>query len=148
LLVQDQGLFTAVSARTYGQFLGRRYKDCWNVVWVLGGDRVPLGYEGIWNALAAGIRGGDGGRHLMTYHVSGTRSSSEYWHTATWLDFNMLQSGHPLGVFSNNYDFIRIDYERTPPNQANGIFRMPTWSPTSISSCLRPARIGRSTVHS
>jgi len=26
----------------------------------------------------------------------------------------MLQSGHPLGPFSNNYDYIRIDYEKTP----------------------------------
>lgn len=112
--VQDRGLFTKASARTYGQFLGRRYKDRWNVVWVLGGDRVPVGYEGIWNAMATGLRTGDGGRHLMTYHVSGTHSSSEYWRKATWLDFNMLQSGHPLGVFSNNYDFIQADYEKTP----------------------------------
>lgn len=112
--MQGQGLFNEANAEAYGQFLGRRYGDCWNVVWVLGGDRGPIGYKDIWNAMAAGFHDGDGGRHLMTYHVNGTHSSSEYWHKFAWLDFNMLQSGHPCGAFSNNYDFIRVDYEKTP----------------------------------
>ena len=37
--VQGQGLFNEANARAYGEFLGRRYRDCCNIVWVLGGDR-------------------------------------------------------------------------------------------------------------
>ena len=111
----DHGpLFNESNAEAYGRFLGRRYRDRWNIVWVLGGDRAPTGFKKVWNAMAAGLRAGDGGRHLMTYHVNGAHCSSEYWHAARWLDFNMIQSGHALGPFSNNYDFIRVAYHKKP----------------------------------
>jgi hypothetical protein len=107
-------VFDAATAEAYGRFLGHRYRDRWNLIWIIGGDRVPTGKEQVWKALAAGIRAGDDGRHLMTYHVSGGHSSSEFWHAEPWLDFNMIQSGHPPGPFSNNYDLVRNDYAKQP----------------------------------
>ncbi|MBD0254595.1 MAG: glycoside hydrolase family 140 protein [Cytophagales bacterium] len=105
--------FTPDNARTYGRFLGSRYKNNPNLIWVLGGDRNATGYEKTWEALAAGLREGDGGTHLITYHPRGQMSSSAFWQNAPWLDFNMIQSGHGSRQV-NSYDFIAHDYNLQP----------------------------------
>jgi len=100
-------------AEAYGRFLGARYKDKPNIIWILGGDRLADGVENVWWAMAKGIEQGDGGRHLMTYHPQGGRSSADWFHSDSWLDFNMLQSGH--GKFDNdNYNRVSADYDRKP----------------------------------
>jgi len=88
-------VFTKENARVYGEFLGKRYKDK-AVIWILGGDRNVDSFEAleIWNAMAEGLRNGDGGRHIITYHPRG-EASSHYWlHNQPWLDVNGYQSGH------------------------------------------------------
>jgi hypothetical protein len=109
-------LFTndnVADVEAYGRFLGARYKDKPNIIWILGGDRLADGVENVWRAMAKGIEQGDGGRHLMTYHPQGGRSSAEWFHNDSWLDFNMLQSGH--GKFDNdNYNRVSGDYDRKP----------------------------------
>lgn len=35
--VQD-GRINAAQAKAYGQFLAKRYKDCPNIIWIMGGD--------------------------------------------------------------------------------------------------------------
>ncbi|MGD8240749.1 MAG: DUF4038 domain-containing protein, partial [Armatimonadota bacterium] len=111
-LVLNRKLVTSGNARTYGRWLGTRYKDAPNVVWVLGGDQPPTGVEDVWRELAAGLAEGDGGRHLMTYHPRGGQRSSDYLHDEEWLDFNMMQSGHAIDI--PNYDMVLSDYARTP----------------------------------
>lgn len=106
-------VFTAENARTYGRFLGERYREDSNVLWILGGDRPAEGYEHLWAAMAKGIREGLGFRPFMTYHPRGGSSSSAALHDADWLDMNMMQSGHCL-VDTPNWEMIRADYERTP----------------------------------
>ncbi len=110
--IKNKKIFNVKSAFTYGAFLGKRYKNKTNIVWVLGGDATPEGYEQEWQSLAKGIKAG-GSEHLMTYHNYGEKSSSEYWHTADWLDFNMIQSGHQR-AFYDNYRMIKDDYGRSP----------------------------------
>lgn len=101
------------ASQTYGRFLGARYRDKPNIIWILGGDRVADNAENIWRTMAKGIKEGDKGRHLMTYHPQGGRSSAEWFHEDSWLDFNMLQSGH--GKFDNdNYRRVSADYNRKP----------------------------------
>jgi len=51
-------VFTPVNARAYGRFLGERYREAPNLVWILGGDRNPDGYEEIWRQMAAGLADG------------------------------------------------------------------------------------------
>jgi hypothetical protein len=97
----------------YGKFLGERYKDSPNIIWILGGDRPGEGYEQVWDAMARGIREGDGGRHLITYHPMGGNHSSQWFHNEEWLDFNMIQSGHGR-VNNPNYVMIQRDYNREP----------------------------------
>jgi hypothetical protein len=106
-------VFTPANARTYGQFLGRRYRDR-DVIWIVGGDR-PLDtdvHADIIRAMAEGLRAGDGGRHLITFHPSGGETSARYVHAEPWLDFHMIQSGHIRD--RANYDMIDRDYRLLP----------------------------------
>lgn len=89
------------NARVYGKWLGKRYSDRDNIIWVLGGDRNPRSGTAdvaVWNAMAEGIAEGAGGneRTLMTFHPqpNSTGGSSRWFHNAPWLDFNMQQTGH------------------------------------------------------
>ncbi len=106
-------IFNASNARQYGLFLGRRYRDRPNIIWILGGDRDPSGVESVWAAMAAGLREGDGGRHLLTFHPLGDHSSSEWFQEDPWIDFNLTQSGHGRKN-GPNYEMIQKDYNRIP----------------------------------
>ncbi|RAP75077.1 glycoside hydrolase family 140 protein [Paenibacillus montanisoli] len=108
-------IFNADNARVFGQWLGERYKDRPNIIWVLGGDRPlqTLRHFEVIYSLAAGLREGDGGRSLITYHPNGDSSSSRHVHDAPWLDFNMIQSGHHEQI-RVNYKHVSADYERLP----------------------------------
>ncbi len=108
-------VFTTQNAEAYGQWLGQRYKDQNNIIWILGGDR-PVESElhsEINRAMAKGIRKGDGGAHLMTLHPTGGRGSAEWFHNDDWLDFNMRQNGH-VPEFNPRYEMTKADYDRTP----------------------------------
>ncbi len=99
------------NAPAYGRFLGRRYADQ-PIIWILGGDRPSEVTAPIWTALAHGLKAGDRGRHLMTFHPSGGGHSAVMFHYSDWLDFNMIQSGHtPTSV---NYSHILSDYNLQP----------------------------------
>ena len=94
-------VFNEINARAYGSYLGDRYREFTNILWILGGDR-PAGteeadYRPIWRALAKGIRETSSEKPLMTYHPMGGHSCSEWLHEEEWLDFNMMQSGHGSG---------------------------------------------------
>ncbi|HMO56741.1 MAG TPA: glycoside hydrolase family 140 protein [Roseiflexaceae bacterium] len=106
-------VFSPANAAVYGNWLGRRYRAA-DIIWILGGDRVPETAEqyAIIRAMAEGIRSGDGGRHLITFHPHGQRSSAMYFHHEAWLDFNMLQSGHTRD--RDNYRSVAEDYARDP----------------------------------
>lgn len=71
-------VFTAPVARRYGEYLGRRYREAHNLLWILGGDRAADGVEGIWTAMAEGLAAGGQRAHLRTFHPNG-RHSSHYW---------------------------------------------------------------------
>lgn len=108
-------IFTPENARTYGRWLGERYRDRPHIVWVLGGDR-PLQtsrHFAIVEAMAEGLREGDGGAHLRTFHPKGAESSSYHLHDAPWLDFNMIQSGHGEAAIANDLR-VAADYARLP----------------------------------
>lgn len=106
-------IFTPANARVYGAWLGRRYAKK-PLIWILGGDR-PIEnalHREIIEAMAQGLREGDGGSHLITFHPSGSRGSSEWFHEAAWLDFNMRQNGH--GAEAQGYAKTLADYLREP----------------------------------
>jgi hypothetical protein len=107
-------IFTPQNAGVYGEWLARRYRGK-PLIWILGGDR-PIENEthyAIIEAMARGIRRGEGNEHLITFHPPGGDGSSHWFHNADWLDFNMRQNGH-VAEFTERYEGTGQDYERTP----------------------------------
>lgn len=109
--VVEAGIFNTQNGFSYGRWLGERYKDRPNLVWVNGGDRVPTGREDVFRALAAGLRQGDEGTHLITYHPCGWRHSSQFFHNDEWLDFNMIET---WTEWIRVYEAVRSDYGLVP----------------------------------
>jgi hypothetical protein len=114
----DERLLTPANAQRYGEFLGRRFGKK-GVIWILGGDRTPTGFEETWRALAKGIAIGVAGKEdysavLMSFHPRGAETSSTAFHGDAWLDFNMQQTGHDLAEKTRAWARITADYERTP----------------------------------
>lgn len=108
-------VFTPVNAEAYGEWLGRRYRDA-GVVWILGGDRPidPARSEQqrmILKAMLQGLRRGDGGRHLVTFHPTGGAGSAEVLGDEPGIDFHMRQNGHNA-EYTGRYDRTRVDYDR------------------------------------
>jgi len=108
----------ASNAYTYGRWIGQRYGNRPNIVWVLGWDN-PLdaaGEDTIWNEMGQGIKDGAGSSALITFHtsikwpVTGPGSSSQWFHNAPWLDFNMVQA-----TLGDIHPGIAGDYNLWPP---------------------------------
>lgn len=107
-------LFNPEKAFQYGKYLGERYKDK-QIIWILGGDRNIDNdrQREIIKSMAQGIKEGDGGTHLISFHPTGGRGSSEWFHNEPWLDFNMRQNGHNTD-FTNVYVNTLNDYRKQP----------------------------------
>jgi hypothetical protein len=112
-------IFNVHNASIYGRWIGNRYKDKKNIIWVIGGDRNPdEKASAIWRAMAEGIAMGVGGHNkaIMTFHPQPNKledgGSSKYFHNDEWLDFNMFQTGHCRET--NVWDRIRLVYNREP----------------------------------
>lgn len=109
-------IFDTQTAYAYGAWIGARYRDYANVIWILGGDRevytATQDFAPVWRAMAQGIR--QHSRALMTYHPQGWRSSAMGLHHEAWLDLNMWQSGH-MQTDLPIWEWITEDYTRTPP---------------------------------
>lgn len=108
-------IFTPENAKIYGKFLGDRYKNVPNIIWILGGDR-PVDtdvHKQIIREMASGLREGDGGVHLISFHPTGGNGSAQYFHNEDWLDFNMRQNGHSLS-YTERYHQTFDDYSLIP----------------------------------
>lgn len=88
-----RGEMNVEQAKTYGNFLAERYKNFPNIIWMIGGDIRGDQNTAEWEALATAIKKIDK-NHLMTFHPRGRTTSATWFNKATWLDFNMFQSGH------------------------------------------------------
>ncbi|HMP94834.1 MAG TPA: DUF4038 domain-containing protein, partial [Phnomibacter sp.] len=87
------GKVNTAQAKAYGEFLGRRYGQYSNIIWLNGGDIKGTDSMEVWQALGNTIKQ-YAPKQLMTFHPRGRTSSSEWFHNQPWLDFNMFQSGH------------------------------------------------------
>jgi len=107
-------IFNKENAFRYGQWIGNRYKDFRNIIWINGGDRDGGGEnKPVWDAIGEGIKSVDK-NHLMTFHPWGERSSSEWFQNSSWLDFNMCQTGHGQRSYAIYKRIIERDYNLTP----------------------------------
>ena len=123
-------------AYNWGYFLGNRYKEKTNIIWVIGGDYEPWDYktkkfdpeeymvpiataEGIADGINGAKKQFDGGKanystSLMTYHINEGLSSSKYFHHNSFLDFNGIQSGHNMKDIARNFQMVQEDYNKSP----------------------------------
>ncbi|WP_114748038.1 glycoside hydrolase family 140 protein [Pleomorphovibrio marinus] len=110
-------VFDEKNAKSFGEYLGNRYKDQTNLIWVIGGDRNPREEDiPIWSSMAEGVLLGVGAEEnaLMTFHPQPAKpgGSSNWFHKEDWLDFNMHQTGHCPN--QPTYKLIKHDYELSP----------------------------------
>ncbi len=111
-------IFNKENARQYGRWIGNRYKNRKNIIWITGGDRSPRKNSedaDIWRAMAQGIEDGAGGPEmaLISFHPQpNEEGASEWFHRDSWLDFNMFQTGHCRDA--NVYEKILNAWNRTP----------------------------------
>jgi hypothetical protein len=110
-------------AAVYAGWLANRYKNRWNIIWLNGGDIKGTDSIDTWKVIGSTIKKTDP-NHLVSFHPFGRTSSSEYFQTEPWMDFNMFQSGHRSYDLDtslsehrygpDNYKFINIDYNLKP----------------------------------
>ncbi|WP_207482602.1 apiosidase-like domain-containing protein [Arenibaculum pallidiluteum] len=90
----DQGWYREMVAsgpdtlQRYGTFLGRRYRDYGNILWVHGGDENPPDRR-LPEAIARGIRSIDPGS-LHTAHTARDSTATEYWRGAPWIGVDTI----------------------------------------------------------
>jgi hypothetical protein len=112
-------IFDSINAYIYGKWIGNRYKNDPNIIWILGGDRPAVkdndDWRPIWRAMANGIIEGTNHQCIITYHPSGgTNSTSQWIHNETWLDINMFQSGHGGGHDVACWELTKRDFNYSP----------------------------------
>lgn len=112
-------IFTPASIFNYGKWIGHRFKNKTNIIWIIGGDRDPRPNSedvAAWRALAKGVAAGIGNKNnaLMTFHPQpkGTGSSSQWFQKDDWLSLNMLQTGHCRDT--EVWETVSNDYNNTP----------------------------------
>ncbi len=126
----SDSLFSKQDMNFYGEFLGARYKDYSNIIWVLGGDvKADAGGDFLdhYRSMAEGILTGITGEEvpwneespywdyaLMTYHPDGTpfKNSSTWFHHDLWLDFNMIETFRHRDLV---YEAVQKDYALSVP---------------------------------
>jgi hypothetical protein len=101
---------TLSNARAWAEWVARRYKDVPTIVWSMTpeakDDFVPILRE-----LAAGLRAGDGGTHLITFKPDPAPYSSSFIHGENWLDFDSMQTWNRVDLI---YPMITKDYHLKP----------------------------------
>ena len=80
--------------RRYGEYLGRRYRDFPNILWLHAGDYNPPDKDLV-RAIAEGIAEHDP-RALHTAHGAPETAALEYWHGEPWLQVNNIYTYGPV----------------------------------------------------
>jgi hypothetical protein len=101
---------TCADARAYARWVARRYRDVPHIVWTMYPE-AKQEYVPVLRELAAGLREGDGGAHLITVHPDPSPASSSFIHDEPWLAFNQMQPWHRYELM---YPMMIADYMRTP----------------------------------
>jgi hypothetical protein len=112
-------IFDSLNAYVYGKWIGNRYKNEPNIIWILGGDRPAIkdstDWIPVWRAMARGIIEATNHQCLITYHPwGGSNSTSQWIHNEAWLDINMFQSGHGGGHDVACWETTKRDFSYLP----------------------------------
>jgi len=109
----DEGWYEEIQAngplkcRNYGRYLGKRYKDFDNILWLMGGDRTPEKALDEVREIAMGIKESDS-RHLFTAHCAPEQSAADGLPQESWLDVNCTYT------YEIVHKKLMADYNRDP----------------------------------
>ena len=105
-------IFDAGNAAVFGALIAKRFSGHSNLIWILGGDRIPENdkHYAVIRAMASGIREVDT-THLMSYHPVGAHRATDFINDS-WLDLDMCQTGHSRT--SKEYQYILDAREMRP----------------------------------
>ena len=94
--------------RSYGRYVGNRYKDFPNIIWLIGGDTDPVanGVADKVREFLAGLKESDG-VHLVTAHNSSEQAAMDVWPTEAWLTLNNVYT------YGDSYPKALAQYNRT-----------------------------------
>lgn len=105
-------IFDSENAEKYGELIAKRYHKRNNIIWILGGDRMPETdvQFAVVRSMAKGIRAVDQ-QNLMTYHPMGDKKATDVFND-DWLQLDMFQSGHSRNT--KDYEFVWNSKKITP----------------------------------
>jgi len=92
----------------WGRYVGKRYRDFDNIVWIIGGDHNPDKAREEVDAVARGIKETDD-RHILTAHCHPENSAADQYGNEGWLDLNTT---YTYGIVHHK---LTADYSRQPP---------------------------------
>lgn len=101
---------TIENARAWAKWLAERYKNVPNIVWSMTPE-AKQEFVPILRELAAGLKEGDGGHHLITFKPDPAPYSSSFIHDENWLDFNGMQTWKSVELI---YPMVTKDYNLKP----------------------------------
>jgi len=101
---------TVENARQWAKWLAQRYKDVPTIVWSMTPE-AKQEFVPVLRELAAGLREGDGGRHLITFKPDPAPFTSSFIHEEKWLDFNSMQTWAGVDLI---YPMVSKDYNLKP----------------------------------
>lgn len=101
---------TQENARAWARWLAQRYKDVPTLVWSMTPEAKPE-FVPVLRELAAGLREGDGGFHLITFKPDPAPYSSSFIHEENWLDFDSMQVWKSINLIC---PMVTKDYNLKP----------------------------------
>ena len=107
-------IFNEQNGAAYANWIATRYKNKTNILWILGGDRVPREKDiKVWNAMGNAIMKATNNKAIISFHTQPNQLGSAQWfHKESWLSFNMFQTGHCRD--EKVYDRIQKVYNMQP----------------------------------
>jgi hypothetical protein len=101
---------TLEKARAWAKWVARRYQDVPTIVWSTTPEAKPE-FAPILRELAAGLREGDGGAHLITFKPDPAPHPPGFLHDEAWLDFSVMQTWKWVEKI---YPMITLEYNLKP----------------------------------
>lgn len=108
-------IFNEQNAATYATWLAKRYKEKTNIIWILGGDRIPRNESdiAIWRAMGNAIMKETDGHAIISYHSQPNATGSAAWFgKEPWFAFNIFQNGHCRDA--DNYQRLQNAWNSLP----------------------------------
>lgn len=108
---QHRESITVERARAHARRIAERWAALPHVVWTMYPEATQE-FVPVIRELAAGLREGDRGAHLVTLHPDPSPTSSSFIHDEPWLAFNQMQ---PWKSYELQHPMVIADWARTPP---------------------------------